>query len=63
MAIGKVMAHLCLTLIIKELKISAKQERVVTTLNITFNVYDTYEPYPNKFPLHLDGYVLIYTRI
>ena len=34
MAIGKVAAHLCLTLIVKELKISVGQSRVVTTLNI-----------------------------
>jgi hypothetical protein len=27
-------AHLCLTLIIKELKISVEQDRVVTTLNL-----------------------------
>ena len=33
-AIGKVAAHLCLTLIVKELKISVEQGRVVTTLNI-----------------------------
>jgi hypothetical protein len=33
-AIGKVAAHLCFTLIIKELKISVEQDRVVTTLNI-----------------------------
>jgi hypothetical protein len=33
-AIGKVAAHLCLTLIIKELKSSVEQDRVVTTLNI-----------------------------
>ena len=33
-AVGKVAAHLCLTLIIKEFKISVKQDRVVTTLNI-----------------------------
>ena len=33
-AVGKVAAHLCLTLIIKELKISVEQGRVVTTLNI-----------------------------
>jgi hypothetical protein len=33
-AIGKVAAHLCLTLITKELKISGEQDRVVTTLNI-----------------------------
>jgi hypothetical protein len=32
--VGKVAAHLCLTLIIKELKISVWQDRVVTTLNI-----------------------------
>jgi hypothetical protein len=32
--VGKVAAHLCLTLIIKELKISVGQDRVVTTLNI-----------------------------
>ena len=33
-AIGKIMAHLCLTLIVKELKISVEQGKVVTTLNI-----------------------------
>jgi hypothetical protein len=33
-AVGKVAVHLCLTLIIKELKISVEQDRVVTTLNI-----------------------------
>jgi hypothetical protein len=33
-AIGKVVAHLCLTLNVKELKISVEQGRVVTTLNI-----------------------------
>ena len=33
MAIGKVAAHSCLTLITKELKISVKHDRVVTTLN------------------------------
>ena len=31
---GKVAAHLCLTLIIKEFKTSVEQDRVVTTLNI-----------------------------
>ena len=35
---GKVAAHLCLTRIIKELKISVEQDRVVTTLNIIFSV-------------------------
>ena len=38
MAVGNVMAHLCLTLIIKELKISVERDRVVTTLNIIFSV-------------------------
>jgi hypothetical protein len=33
-AIGKVAAHLCLTLINKELKINVEQDRVVKTLNI-----------------------------
>ena len=32
------MAHLCLTLIVKELKISVEKGRVVTTLNFLFNV-------------------------
>ena len=31
---GKVPAHLCLTLIIKELKISVEQDKVATILNI-----------------------------
>ena len=34
-AIGKVAEHLCLTLIIKGLKISVEQDRMVKTLNIT----------------------------
>jgi hypothetical protein len=33
MVVGKVVAHLCLTLIIKELKFSVEHGRVVTTLN------------------------------
>ena len=33
-AVGKVAVHLCLTLIIKELKISVEHGRVVTTLNL-----------------------------
>jgi hypothetical protein len=33
-ALRKVAAHLCLTLIIKELKISVERDRVVTTLNV-----------------------------
>ena len=33
-AVGKVVAHLCLTLIVKELKINVGQGRVVTPLNI-----------------------------
>jgi hypothetical protein len=32
--VGKVAGHLCLTIIIKELKISIMQDRVVRTLNI-----------------------------
>jgi hypothetical protein len=34
MALGKVVAHLCLTLVIKEFKISVEQDKVVTTLTI-----------------------------
>ena len=37
-AVEKVGAHLCLTIIIKELKISAEQDRMVTTLNFIFSV-------------------------
>ena len=45
MVVGKVAAHLCLTLIIKELKISVERDRVVIgnntkydqTLNIIFS--------------------------
>ena len=33
-AAWKVVAHLCLTLIIEELKFNVEQDRVVTTLNI-----------------------------
>jgi hypothetical protein len=33
MVVGKVMAHSCLTLIIKELKFSVEHDKVVTTLN------------------------------
>jgi hypothetical protein len=32
--VGKVAAHLCLTLIIKKMKISVEHDRMVTTLNI-----------------------------
>ena len=45
-AIGKVVAHLCLTLIVKEFKIIVEQDRVVTTqnisekINIIFSVVD-----------------------
>ena len=38
MVVGKVVAHLCLTLIIQELKFSVEHDRVVTTLNIIFSV-------------------------
>ena len=34
MLVGKVVAHLCLTLIIKELRISVEHDMVVTTLSI-----------------------------
>jgi hypothetical protein len=33
MVVGKVVAHLCLILIIKELKFSVEHDRVVATLN------------------------------
>jgi hypothetical protein len=33
MIVGKVVVHLCLTLITKELKFSVEHDRVVTTLN------------------------------
>ena len=33
MVVGKVVAYLCLTLIIKELKFSVEHDRVVTTQN------------------------------
>jgi hypothetical protein len=33
-AVGKAAVHLCLKLIIKELKIGVEQDRVVTTLNV-----------------------------
>jgi hypothetical protein len=33
MVVGKVVAHLCLTLIIKEMKFNVEHDRVVTTLN------------------------------
>ena len=50
MAIRKVAAHLCLTLIINELKISVEHDRVVTTLNmvkheISYLVQCTYKPF------------------
>ena len=38
MVVGKVAVHLCLTLIIKKIKICVKQDRMVTTLNIIFSV-------------------------
>ena len=43
-AVGKVAVHLCLTLVIKELKIIVEQYRVVTTLNIIFNVLASHIP-------------------
>jgi hypothetical protein len=41
-AVRKVAAHSCLTLIIKELKISVEHNRVVTTLNIIFSLITTF---------------------
>ena len=38
-AVGKVVAHLCLTLIVKELKINVEQGRVVTILNTNQTLY------------------------
>ena len=58
-----------LTLIVKELKISVEQSRMVTTLNIIntqniiFSVVGTYEPYPSKAPLQLGGFLPIHIRI
>ena len=49
-ALGKVVAHLCLTLIINELKISVEWGRVVTTLNILFSVVPSWQkPLDDKF--------------
>ena len=42
MAIGNGTAYLCLTLIIKELKISVEHDRVVRTLNMIFGVVYKY---------------------
>jgi hypothetical protein len=44
-AVGKVTAHLCLTLIIKELKFSVEHDRVVTTLNIIFSAVNWMKGY------------------
>ena len=58
-----------LTLIVKELKISVEQSRMVTTLNIIntqniiFSVVGTHEPYPSKAPLQLCGFLPIHIRI
>jgi hypothetical protein len=38
MIVGKMVAHLCLTLIIKELKFWVEHDRVVRTLNIISSV-------------------------
>jgi hypothetical protein len=35
----------------------------LVTLKNIFSVVGTYKPYPTRFPLHLDGFVLIHTRI
>ena len=34
MVVGKLLEHICLTLIIKELKVSVEHDRMVTTLDI-----------------------------
>jgi hypothetical protein len=56
-AVGKAAAHLCLTLIIKGLKISVEQDRVVTTntkydqtLDIIFSVLTIVEKYVEYAP-------------
>ena len=54
--IRKVVSHLCLTLISKELKISVEHDRVVTTLNKikTLNIILSVPSYgllPSPFPL------------
>ena len=41
MVVGKMVAHLCLTLITKELKFSVEHDRMVTTLN-TIKLYISY---------------------
>jgi hypothetical protein len=48
--IGKVATHLCLRLIVKELKISVEHGRVVRTLNIIFCVVTYLHSY-SFFPL------------
>ena len=39
-AVGKVVAHFCLTQIVKELKISVELGRLVTTLTVLFSVVE-----------------------
>ena len=39
MVVGKVVAHLCLALIINELKFSVEESRMVTTLNLIKHKY------------------------
>ena len=50
MVVGKVVAHLCLTLIIKELKFSVEHDRVVTTLNIIFSVLLQFQKVIDTYP-------------
>jgi hypothetical protein len=58
-AIREVAAHLCLTLIIKELKIGVEEDtRVVTTLNIIFSVV----AWELKLSLRVNLGYLIYVR-
>jgi hypothetical protein len=46
MVVGKVVAHLCPTLIIKDLKFNVEHDKVVTTLNIIFSVACTHRKCP-----------------
>ena len=43
--------------------IEVSQKISAVTLNTTFSVVGTYEPYCTIFPLHLDDFFLIHTRI
>jgi hypothetical protein len=53
-AVGKVATHLCLTLIVKELKISVEHGRMVTTIDILFSAV--------KYVGHI-GFMLQFTTL